>query len=663
MHDLFSPPETEQDSITVPEHRSILAIDIETYSEIDLAEAGVYRYASDESFALLLFAFAYDDGPVQLIDVASGDKFPKTLLDDLYNKDVIKTAFNATFERVCLSAFLNRTLSPEGWECTMVKSAMLGLPMALGQVAEVLHLPEQKDKNGKALIRYFCLPQRPTRTNGMRTRNLPRHEPERWRLFRQYCKQDVETERCIRSRLSFYAVPEQEKQLYNIDQIINDRGLTLDLKFVKAAKDMVEKIKEEYSSAMSDLTGLDNPKSVAQLKGWIEGQTGNAVSSLSKKESPDSGGNAKVEELLRLRAESAKTSNEKYDAMLTSMCCDGKVHGLLQFYGAGRTGRWAGRLVQVQNLPQNHLPDLDTARAIVKTGDYELAKALYSPLPDTLSQLIRTSFISGFDPSFPVLSVADFSAIEARVLAWLAGEQWRIDTFREGGDIYCASASKMFKVPVVKHGINGELRAKGKVAELALGYQGGVGALAAMGAEKMGMTDAEMRATVSQWRDASPAIVRLWDDVERAAKKAITDKTNVSVGKLTFHGYGPLLAISLPSGRPIFYQNARVTNGKIEYDGLNQTTRKWQSVSAYGGKLVENITQATARDLLANAMTNVHNEGYAILMHVHDEIIVETDRGEKYLADIIRLMCTLPSWAEGLPLSADGYQTPYYKKD
>ena len=666
-----------------------LSIDIETYSSEDLTKTGVYKYAEAEDFEILLFAYAYDDGPVEIIDLASGETFPADVYSDLINPTVLKTAFNANFEITCLREALKKIASPmlkgpapergwdwkistlpaDQWECTMVKSAMLGLPMSLDGVAKALNLEQQKMAAGRALIRYFSMPCKPTKSNGMRTRNLPHHDPDKWALFKEYCKQDVETERAIRNKEKWFTIPQKERELWLLDQRIIGTGVLIDRRMVENAIRMDDDHKEILTAEATELTGLDNPNSPAQLKEWLTEQTGEEVTSLTKTAIPellDASDSEEVTRVLELRQEMSKTSTKKYQAMLDAVCADGRVRGLLQFYGASRTGRWSGRNVQIQNLPQNHLPDLDLARETVIEGDRELVEMLYGNVPDTLSQLIRTAFVA---PEGHRFIVADFSAIEARVTAWLAGEKWRLDVFASHGKIYEASASQMFKVPLDSIDKGSPLRQKGKIAELALGYQGGVGALKTMGGERMGLSEPEMQEIVDSWRLANPNIVRLWYDIQDAAMTVIGNiGRTVEVRGCRFKWDKGLMWITLPSGRSLCYATPGIGRNRfggdsITYWGVNQTTRKWEKQETYGGKLVENIVQAIARDCLAHSMLRLDEEGFKIVMHVHDEVVIEEPYDGKTMDEACRIMGEPISWAPGLLLRADGYETEYYKKD
>ena len=642
-----------------------LGIDIETYSEVDLPKCGVYAYAEHPSFEILLFAYAFDDEETQVVDLKCGERLPPRVLDALTDPAITKTAFNAAFERTCIGRCLGKRLDAAQWQCTAVQSAMLALPLSLEGVGEVLGIERKKLKEGGDLVRYFSLPCKPTKANGQRTRNLPEHAPEKWQRFKEYCVRDVEAEREIRAKVQGYPTPAKEQELYRLDQEINDRGIMVDPVLVARAIECDEQYREKTTKRAYELTGLANPNSPAQLKEWLEGQ-GTQVDTLDKKAVralfPDAEGD--VLEVLKLRLLMAKTSVKKYEAIRRSVCADGRVHGLLQFYGANRTGRWAGRLVQIQNLPQNHLPDLALARDLVKAGRYADIEALYESTPNVLSELIRTAFVPRPGCRF---IVADFSAIEARVIAWLAGEQWRLEVFEGGGDIYCASASKMFHVPVEKHGQNSHLRQKGKIAELALGYGGAVGALTAMGALEMGLAEEELPPLVRQWREANPHIIRLWAQVEDAAMTAAREKARVRLGRLTFHCRSGMLFITLPSGRKLCYVKPRIQTNRFGGDGLTYEGvgegKKWTRIETFGGKLTENIVQATARDLLAEAMLRLRDAGLEIVMHVHDEAVLEVPIGHSGVEEVCALMAEAPAWADGLPLRADGYECEFYKKD
>ena len=642
-----------------------LGIDIETYSDVDLQKCGVYAYTDSPAFEILLFAYAFDDEDVSIVDVAKGESLPERVMAALTDDSIVKTAFNAAFERTCIARHYNLSLAPVGWQCTAVQSAMLALPASLDGVGEVLDIRQKKLKEGKDLVRYFSMPCKPTKANGGRTRNMPEDEPEKWELFKSYCIRDVEAEREIRYKLRNYPIPEEEQLLYQMDQEINDRGILVDQTLVEHAVTCDKEYRDQVTRRAYELSGLENPNSPAQIKDWLA-ERGVQVDSLSKKAVAGliKETDGEVLEMLKLRLLMAKTSVKKYEAIKRSVCSDGRVHGLLQFYGANRTGRWAGKLVQVQNLPQNHLEDLSLARDLVKAGDYETLDLLFDSVPGVLSELIRTAFIPKPGCRF---IVADFSAIEARVLAWLSGENWRLETFKEGGDIYCASASKMFGVPVVKHGENGHLRQKGKISELALGYGGSTGALTAMGAIDMGIPEEELPELVSQWRSANPHITKFWWDVDAASMKAVKEKTTVACGNLTFSYRAGMLFITLPSGRRLAYVKPRLETNRfgraaITYEGVGES-KKWMRIETYGAKLTENIVQATARDLLAQAMLRLRAAGYKIVMHVHDEAVCEVPEGESSVEEICRIMSEVPPGAAGLPLNADGYECAFYKKD
>lgn len=644
---------------------SLLAIDIETYSDVDLTKCGVYAYCDSPQFEILLFAYAFDEEETEIIDLACGEHLPQRVLDALEDTSVIKTAFNAAFERTCISKHLGKKLPPVSWQCTAVQSAMLALPLSLDGVGEVLNIKRKKLKEGTDLVRFFSMPCKPTKANGGRTRNLPSDEPEKWERFKAYCIRDVDAEREIRQKLRNFPIPESEMRLYQMDQEINDRGILVDRELVANAILCDTQYKEAVTARAYELTGLENPNSPAQIKGWLSDR-GVEVDSLDKKavKSMISDAEGEVLEVLRLRLLMAKTSVKKYEAIERSVCSDGRCHGLLQFYGANRTGRWAGRLVQVQNLPQNHIEDLELARDLVKNRQFDCIDLLYDSTPGVLSELIRTAFIPKPGCRF---IVADFAAIEARVLAWFSGEQWRLDTFAEGGDIYCASASQMFGVPVVKHGMNGHLRQKGKIAELALGYGGSVGALTSMGALDMGLEEEELQPLVNQWRASNPHITKFWWDVDAAAVKAVKERTSISYKNLCFTYRSGILFVTLPSGRNLSYIKPQMTQNRfgresLSYEGVGEN-KKWMRIETYGPKLVENIVQATARDLLALAMLRLRDAGYEIVMHIHDEAVLEVPDGVSSVDEVCRMMAMAPDWAAGLPLRADGYECPFYKKD
>ena len=643
----------------------ILSIDIETYSDVDLTKCGVYAYSDSPNFEILLFAYAFDEEPTQIVDLACGEQLPERVLGALGDPAITKAAFNAQFERTCISRYLGRKLSPEGWQCTAVQSAMLALPLSLDNVGEVLNIQRKKLKEGADLVRFFSMPCKPTKANGGRTRNRPEDAPEKWERFKTYCIRDVDAEREIRQKLWKFPIPESEMELYRMDQEINDRGILVDQQLVENAVLCDNQYREMVTTRAYELTGLANPNSPTQIKGWLA-EHGVEAEKLDKKTVKGliSETDGEVLEVLKLRLLMAKTSVKKYEAIERSVCSDGRVHGLLQFYGANRTGRWAGRLVQVQNLPQNHIPDLELARTLVKEQRFEDLDLLYDSTPEVLSELIRTAFVPKPGCRF---IVADFSAIEARVLAWFAGEQWRLDTFAEGGDIYCASASKMFGVPVVKHGVNGHLRQKGKIAELALGYGGAVGALTSMGALDMGLQEEELQPLVSQWRNSNPHITKFWWEVDAAAIKAVKERTEVMLGNLCFTYRSGILFVTLPSGRKLSYIKPRMTQNRfgresLSYEGVGES-KKWMRIETYGPKLVENIVQATARDLLAQAMLRLRKKGFDIVMHIHDEAVLEVPEGVSGVEEICRIMSEQPDWAAGLPLRADGYECAFYKKD
>ena len=659
-----------------------ISIDIETFSDVNLAKCGVYKYAESPAFEILLFGYAVDGGEVQVVDLAQGESIPNAILDALTDETVIKWAFNASFERVCLSRYLidlgmsldpfhdhhplsrecARFLNPAGWKCSMVWSAYMGLPLSLEGAGAVLKLDSQKMKEGRDMIRYFCVPCKETKSNGGRTRNLPQHAPDKWTLFKSYNKRDVEVEMAIQERLKNYPVPESVWDEYHLDQEINDRGIAIDRTLVAQAVAIDARSRESLMDELKERTGLENPNSVTQMLGWLE-EHGMKTDSLGKKN---------VQELLKtaaeplrsvllLRQKLAKSSVRKYQAMEMTACKDGRARGMFQFYGANRTGRFAGRHIQLQNLPQNHLPDLSEARDLVRQGNYEALELLYDSIPDVLSQLIRTAFIPRQGMKFVV---SDFSAIEARVLSWLAGETWRSDVFARNGDIYCASASSMFRVPVEKHGINGHLRQKGKIAELALGYGGSVGALKAMGAMDMGLSEDELYPLVQSWRSANPHIVDFWWQVDAAVKTAIKEHIPMRAGCIRFLYQSGMLFIRLPSGRRLSYVKPRIGENRfggesVTYEGIG-ATKKWERLESYGPKFVENIVQGISRDILCYAMQTLRC--CAIVGHVHDELIIECSRDASVDA-ICEQMGRTPPWAEGLLLRADGYECEFYQKD
>lgn len=649
-----------------------ISIDIETFSSVDLGKCGVYKYAESPDFEILLFGYSVDGSPVQVVDLASGERIPDEILAALMDPDIQKWAFNAQFERICLSRYLsdlgvvtgtgNMYLNPDSWFCSMVWSATLGLPLSLEGAGAVLGLEKQKLTEGKALIRYFCIPCSPTKTNGGRTRNYPADDPEKWKKFKAYNLRDVETEIGIQAKLSRFPVSSKIWAEYHLDQVINDRGIGVDMPFVHSAIDLDGISRELLTDELQKKTGLENPNSVMQMKEWLS-QNGLETDTLGKKaveqlikESPED-----MAEVLKLRQQLAKSSVKKYTAILNAVCRDSRVRGMFQFYGANRTGRFAGRLVQLQNLPQNHMSDLEAARGLIKVRNYEAVSLLYDNIPDTLSQLIRTAFVPQNGNKF---IVSDFSAIEARVLAWLAGEQWRMDVFEQGKDIYCSSASQMFGVPVEKHGINGHLRQKGKIAELALGYGGSVGALKAMGALEMGLSEDELQPLVNAWRNTNPAITNLWWEVDRCVKETVKYRDPTETHGIRFSYESGFLFITLPSGRRLAYVKPRIGMNQfgsesVTYEGVGGT-KKWERLESYGPKFVENITQAIARDILMYSMKTL--EGYAITAHVHDELIIECPK-ETDLDYICKQMGKTPPWADGLVLRADGYECEFYKKD
>lgn len=642
-----------------------ISIDIETFSSVDLAKSGVYRYAESPDFEILLFGYSVDGSAVSVVDLASGEKIPPYILSALEDETVIKCAFNANFERICLSRLLGyktgRYLSPVSWHCTMVWSAYMGLPLSLQGCGAVLRLDRQKLTEGKELIRYFCVPCQPTKVNGGRTRNRPGDAPEKWARFKIYNARDVETEAEIQQKLSRFPVPEEFWDEYCIDQKINDTGVALDRTLVREAIAMDGVSGHELSDAMKSLTALENPNSVSQMKAWLAAN-GLHTDTLGKKTVTELLKTApeRLREVLLLRQQLAKSSVKKYQAMENAVCSDGRTRGMFQFYGANRTGRWAGRLIQMQNLPQNHLSDLSQARALVRTGNREAVKLLYEDIPDTLSQLIRTAFVA---PEGKKFIVADFSAIEARVIAWMAGETWRQQVFADGKDIYCASASQMFGVPVEKHGINGHLRQKGKIAELALGYGGAVGALKAMGALDMGLSEEELPPLVQAWRNANPNIVNLWWAVDSAVTEAVQRRTSAKTHGIRFTYRSGMLLITLPSGRNLTYVKPKIGTNSfgspcVTYEGIGGT-KKWERLESYGPKFVENIVQATARDILCYAMKALRHTD--IVMHIHDEIVIEADP-QMSLQAVCGQMGKTPPWAPGLLLRADGYETQFYRK-
>lgn len=641
-----------------------LSIDIETYSSTNLNQTGVYRYADSDDFELLLFGYAVDFGPVKVVDLTQGEKIPSQIIQALDDPAIIKSAFNAQFERVCLSRFVGHRLKPAGWHCSRVWSATLGLPLSLRDVGTVLGLPRQKITAGKELVRYFCTSCKPTKANQNRTRNFPYHAPDKWQQFKQYNQRDVEVEMEITQKFSRFPVPQNEWENYWMDQDINDRGIRIDQQLVNNAIKCQKEFHAQYLQTSQQLTGLANPNSPLQLKNWLH-QQGVETDSLAKASVAQllQTTTGTVHQVLALRQLLSKSSVKKYQAMQKAMCKDGCVHGLLQFYGANRTGRWAGRLVQVQNLPRNSMPDLEEVRALVKQGNTTALAMLYESVPDVLSQLIRTAFIPSKGHHF---YVADFSAVEARVIAWLSGEEWRQAAFAKNEDIYCASASQMFGVPVVKHGINGELRQKGKIAELALGYGGSIGALKAMGATKLGLTDDELPPLVQMWRNASPHIVQFWWDVDKAAKECIKTHLPQTTHGMKFIYRSGCMFLRLRSGRYLCYPQPKIGINRFGSESItfmgNNTVKKWDRIETYGAKLAENIVQATSRDLLAGAMRRLETAGNPVVMHIHDEAVIDapTDRS---LDTIVKIMTEVPDWADGLILNAAGFVGGFYKKD
>lgn len=657
-----------------------MSIDLETYSDVDIKKSGVYKYAESENFEILLFAVSINGDDVIVYDLACGDVLPDEILDAIVSDDVIKWAFNASFERICLSYWMKRNypdrfcsysipedtvgnyLNPASWRCTMIWSAYMGLPLSLEGVGTVLGLKDQKMKEGKDLIKYFCCPCKPTKVNGGRTRNLPEHAPDKWETFKTYNKRDVDVEMAIKQRLSKFPVPDFVWEEYHLDQEINDRGIMLDMDIVKNAITFDEKSKSELMISMQNITNLDNPNSVVQMKQWLSDH-GIEAESLGKKDvaAMIKNTDGTVATALKLRLQLAKSSVKKYQAMQNAVCKDGRAHGMFQFYGANRSGRWAGRLIQLQNLPQNHMNDLAEARELVRIGDYETLELLYDDIPDTLSQLIRTAFIAR--PGYKFI-VSDYSAIEARVLAHLAGESWRSKVFAEGKDIYCASASQMFGVPVEKHGVNSHLRQKGKIAELALGYGGSIGALISMGALDMGLMEDELQPLVDSWRASNPNITAFWWNVDNAVKTTIKMKIPTEVNGIKFLCRSGILFIKLPSGRTLSYVKPRIGENRfggesVTYEGIG-STKKWERIESYGPKFVENIVQAVSRDLLCFAMRNLSH--CFICGHVHDELIIECSQDVDYKS-ICNVMSRSPDWMPDIQIRGDGYETPFYKKD
>ena len=642
-----------------------LAIDIETYSDVDLISCGVYKYSSSPHFEILLIAYSVDDEETVCIDVANGEEPPKEFMEMLLDDTVTKTAFNANFERICFSNYYQHSFRPEAWKCTAVQAAMLALPFSLEGVGAVLGLDKQKMTEGKELIKYFCSPCKATKSNGGRIRNLPKDAPEKWRQFKTYCIRDVDVEKQIRQRLAKFPIPEREQEIYCLDQRINDRGIMVDRNLVNHAVACDLLYKETATARAYELTGLENPNSVSQLKLWLK-EKGLEVDSLAKDTVKDLSMKAEgdVQEVLKLRLATSKTSVKKYEAIDRSVCAENRVHGLLQFYGANRTGRWAGRLVQIHNLPQNHLPDLELARALVSEGRYEEVELFYDSTPNVLSELIRTAFVAKPGCRF---IISDYSAIEARVLAWLAGEEWRLQVFETHGKIYEASASAMFHVPIEEITKTSPLRQKGKISELALGYGGAVGALTSMGALKMGLTEEELPGLVSTWRSANPHITAFWWAIDEAAITAVRDKKPSKVGRVSFEYKSGILFVTLPSGRKLSYVKPRMMLNKfgregLTYEGIGES-KKWMRLETYGPKLVENIVQAASRDILAEAMLRLEKEEFDIVCHVHDEVVLEVPDGKSSVEEVNEIMAVNPVWTEGLPLKAAGFESPFYKKD
>ena len=645
--------------------RRTLSLDLETYSDVDLVKCGVYAYVNSPNFEILLMAYSFDNEKVKIIDLALHEVIPEDVKKAILSDEVMKMAFNANFERTCLSKYFGINLKADTWCCSAVQASMLSLPPSLECVGEVLGLNNKKMKEGKELIKYFCCPCKPTKINGNRTRNLPIHDLEKWKIFKSYCIRDVEVESEIRNKLKNHQITEKEMELYRLDQSINDRGILVDMNLVKNAIACDKQFIVTATERAYELTGLENPNSVVQLKGWLKDR-GITIESLSKKDVSNlvAECDGEIEEALKLRLLMSKTSVKKYEAIERSVCSDGRVHGLFQFYGANRTGRWAGRLVQVQNLPQNHIKDLELARNIVKNGTLEELEMFYESTPKVLSELVRTAFIPKAGCRF---IVADFSAIEARVLAYLAGEKWRLGVFKTHGKIYEASASAMFHVQIDQIKKGSELRQKGKIAELALGYGGSTGALISMGALEMGLKEEELKPLVMAWRNTNPNITKFWWDVDKAAITSVKEKSITKVGRIEFKYCGGILFIKLPSGRKLSYIKPRLQINKFEREGLSYEgiteSKKWGRIETYGPKLVENIVQAVARDLLAEAMLRLDKAGYEIVMHVHDEVVIESSINKGSLNEVYEIMSVSPKWAEGLCLRADGYECSYYKKD
>lgn len=641
-----------------------LAIDIETYSDVSLPDCGVHRYAASEQFEILLFAYSLNDEPTRIIDLASGEKIPDKIMEYLTDDSVIKTAYNAAFERNCINRFFGLSLKPEGWRCTLVQASMLSLPLSLEGVGEALNLDKKKMSEGKDLIRYFCMPCKPTKANGGRTRNLPSDAPEKWKLFKTYCIRDVDVEKQIRNKLTKFPIPDREQELYCMDQRINDRGIMVDQELIGHAVACDLLYKETVTKKAYEISGLENPNSVSQLKDWLN-EKGIEVDSLAKAAVEELVENTQgdVAEMMKLRLAMSKTSVKKYEAMERSVCPDGRVHGLLQFYGANRTGRWAGRLVQIHNLPQNHMEDLELARSLVKEGRYDLVELLYDSTPDVLSELIRTAFVARPGCRF---IVSDFSAIEARVMGYLAGEGWVMEEFRGAGKIYEQTASKMFHIPIGEITKGSPYRARGKVASLACQYGGAEGALISMGALNF-VEEEELKGLVQSWRTANPHIVNYWYEIDGAVKAAVKERKMTKVGMVTVYYQSGMLKIALPSGRVLSYVRPRMTVNRfgsesVSYEGIG-TNRKWTRIESYGAKFCENIVQATARDVLAEAMLRLEKKGFDIVCHIHDEVVLEVPEGASSVEEVNGIMAVCPDWCEGLPLKAAGFESPFYKKD
>lgn len=641
-----------------------LAIDIETYSDVSLPDCGVHRYAASEQFEILLFAYSLNDEPTRIIDLASGEKMPDEIMKLLTDDSVVKTAYNAAFERNCINRYFGLSLKPEGWRCTLVQASMLSLPLSLEGVGEALNLDKKKMSEGKELIRFFCMPCKPSKSNGGRTRNLPSDDPEKWELFKTYCIRDVVVEKQIRNKLSKFPIPDREQKLYCMDQRINDRGIMVDPELITHAVACDLLYKETATKKAYGISGLENPNSVAQLKGWLA-RKGIEIDSLAKAavEELVKNTDGDVAEMMKLRLALSKTSVKKYEAMERSVCPDGRVHGLLQFYGANRTGRWAGRLVQIHNLPQNHMEDLELARSIVKEGRYDLVELLYDSIPDVLSELIRTAFVAKPGCRF---IVSDFSAIEARVMGYLAGEGWVMEEFRGAGKIYEQTASKMFHIPIEEITKGSPYRARGKVASLACQYGGAEGALISMGALNFVEED-ELKGLVQSWRTANPHIVNYWYEIDGAVKAAVKERKMTKVGMVTVYYQSGMLKIALPSGRVLSYVRPRMTVNRfgsesVSYEGVG-TNRKWTRIESYGAKFCENIVQATARDVLAEAMLRLEKKGFDIVCHIHDEVVLEVPEGTSSVEEVNEIMAVCPDWCEGLPLKAAGFESPFYKKD